>query len=77
VALNRAVALAQVHGPAAALSTVDQLSLDAYVPFHITRADLLRRLGHPDQAAEAYRAALDLSTNSAERRFIQGRLLAL
>jgi RNA polymerase sigma-70 factor (ECF subfamily) len=74
VALNRAVALAEVEGPAGALEIVERLDLDGYPPLHATRADLLRRLGRDDDAAAAYRDALDLTTNSAERAFLQRRL---
>jgi RNA polymerase sigma-70 factor (ECF subfamily) len=74
VALNRAVAVAEVDGPAGALEIVDRLDLDGYPPFQATRADLLRRLGRRKDAAAAYRAALDLTTNSAERGFLQRRL---
>ncbi|GAA1928647.1 RNA polymerase sigma factor [Streptantibioticus ferralitis] len=75
VALNRAVALAEVHGPQAALAVVDSLEadLEAYQPFHATRADLLRRLGRHQEAAEAYDAALALTSNAAERAFLEGR----
>jgi len=72
VALNRAVAVAEVHGPAVALASVDTLDLAGYLPFHATRADLLRRLGRPADAAEAYDAALALVTNVAERQFLEG-----
>ena len=73
VALNRAVAVAEVHGPAAALATVDSLDLADYHLFHATRADLLRRIGHDDEAAAAYDAALALVGNAAERRFLEQR----
>ena len=73
VALNRAVAVAEVHGPAAALIAVDSLDLDGYHLFHATRADLLRRIGRHDEAADAYDAALALVSNAAERRFLDGR----
>ena len=73
VALNRAVAVAEVHGPAAALAAVDPLDLAGYHLFHATRADLLRRLGRHDEAAAAYEAALALVGNAAERRFLEGR----
>jgi RNA polymerase sigma-70 factor, ECF subfamily len=59
VALNRAVAVAEIHGPQAALTLIDELSLDSYHLYHAIRADLLRRLGHTDQAAAAYHAAID------------------
>ena len=58
VALNRAVAVAEVQGPAAALTLLDGLDLDRYYLFHAIRADLLRRLGRPEEAAEAYEIAL-------------------
>ena len=77
VALNRAVAVAEVHGPALALAVVDELDLDSYHHFHATRADLLRRLGRTDDAAAAYDAALALVTNAAERRFLEERRAAL
>jgi RNA polymerase sigma-70 factor (ECF subfamily) len=56
--LNRAVAVAEVHGPTAALELLDALDLGAYHLFHATRAELLRRLDRADEAASAYRAAL-------------------
>ena len=73
VALNRAVALAEVAGPEAALGVVDALPLDGYHPFHATRADLLRRLGRGAEAAQAYDRALELATNPAERAFLTRR----
>ena len=73
VELNRAVALAEVHGPAAALAVVDRLELPGYHPYHATRADLLRRLGRDDEAVEAYAAALALAENAAERAFLERR----
>jgi RNA polymerase sigma-70 factor (ECF subfamily) len=77
VALNRAVAVAQVHGPAAALDAVDALDISGYHLFHATRADLLRRLGRYDEAAQAYDAALALVANGAERRFLENRRQSL
>jgi RNA polymerase sigma-70 factor, ECF subfamily len=74
VALNRAVALAEVSGPALALAVVEALELERYYLSHSIRADLLRRLGRSADAAEAYRAALDLTTNPAERDFLSGRI---
>jgi RNA polymerase sigma-70 factor, ECF subfamily len=76
VALNRAVAVAEVGGPATALAEVDRLQadLDAYQPFHATRADLLARAGRATEAADAYRTALALTDNAAERRFLVHRL---
>jgi RNA polymerase sigma-70 factor (ECF subfamily) len=76
VALNRAVAVAEVDGPAAALRLVDDLDLGGYHLFHAIRADLLRRLGRDGEAALAYRAALALTGNAAERAFLEGRLAA-
>src|SRR5262252_1755516 len=73
VALNRCVAVAEVHGPAAALDEIDVLGLDGYHLFHATRADLLRRLGRRDEARAAYEAAIARATNGAERSFLQQR----
>jgi RNA polymerase sigma-70 factor (ECF subfamily) len=74
VELNRAVAVAEVEGPEAALAIVDALSLDDYQYLHSTRADLLRRLGRSDEARAAYRRALDLVRAEPERRFLERRL---
>jgi RNA polymerase sigma-70 factor, ECF subfamily len=73
VALNRAVAVAEVDGPEAALAIVDALDLPAYPLFHAIRADLLRRLGRGAEAARAYDAAIALTENAAQRAFLQGR----
>lgn len=75
VALNRAVAVAEVSGAAAGLELVEPLAdrLDGYHPFHATRADLLRRLGRTAEAGEAYDRALGLATNPAERAFLAAR----
>ena len=70
VALNRAVAVAEVDGPAAALDLVSALPLDSYYLSHAIRADLLRRLGRGVEAAEAYRTAAALTGNAAERSFL-------
>lgn len=67
VALNRAVAVAEVEGPEVALAEVERLPLERYHPWHVTRADLLRRLGRTDEARAAYDAALALTGNAAER----------
>jgi RNA polymerase sigma-70 factor (ECF subfamily) len=77
VALNRTIAVAEVDGPAVAVSELDRIALEDYQPFHSTRADLLRRLGRDADAAAAYRRALDLTTNAAERRFLESRLRAI
>jgi RNA polymerase sigma-70 factor (ECF subfamily) len=78
VELNRAVAIAMADGPAAGLSRLDALAaedrLADYPYFHSARADLLRRLDRRDAAAEAYRRALDLTTNDVERAFLSRRL---
>jgi RNA polymerase sigma-70 factor, ECF subfamily len=79
VALNRAVALAMVAGPAAGLAQIAALErqdgrLAGYRYLPAARADLLRRDGRPAEAAQAYRAALDLAGNEAERAFLAARL---
>jgi RNA polymerase sigma-70 factor, ECF subfamily len=76
VELNRAVAVAMADGPAAGLVLVEALAgrLDGYHLLPATRADLLRRLGRTDEAARAYREALELAPTDAERRFLAGRL---
>ena len=71
VALNRAVAVAEVEGPEAALALVDGLDLDGYHLFHAIRADLLRRLGRRPDAALAYTAAIARTDNARERDFLQ------
>jgi RNA polymerase sigma-70 factor, ECF subfamily len=73
VALNRAVALAEVDGPAAALAEVEALDLDGYHLYHATRADLLRRLGRRADATAAYDRAIALAGNAAERAFLTAR----
>ena len=77
VALHRAVAVAEVEGPSAALGVLDGLDLDGYHLFHAIRADLLRRLGRTAEAAAAYEAALDRTENATERTFLRGRRRAL
>ncbi|MDX6291621.1 MAG: polymerase sigma-70 factor, subfamily [Kribbellaceae bacterium] len=71
VALNRAVAVAEVEGPAAGLALVEGMELDGYYLFHAIRADLLKRLGRAAEAASAYEAATDRTSNAAERAFLQ------
>ncbi len=71
VALNRAVAVAEVEGPEAALALVDGLGLGDYYLFHAIRADLLRRLGRDREAALAYEAAIARARNAAEREFLR------
>jgi RNA polymerase sigma-70 factor (ECF subfamily) len=71
VALNRAVAVAEVHGPEPALAIVDDLDLGGYHLFHAIRADLLRRLGRAAEADAAYEAAIALTDNVSERAFLE------
>ncbi|WP_127126242.1 RNA polymerase sigma factor [Georgenia sp. SYP-B2076] len=73
VELHRAVAVAEVHGPGAALAIVDTLDLHRYHLHHAVRADLLRRLGRDDEALAAYDAASALAGNAAERAFLEQR----
>jgi RNA polymerase sigma-70 factor (ECF subfamily) len=77
VALNRAVAVAEVEGPDAALGLLDGLDLEGYRLFHAIRADLLRRLGRNAEAARAYAAAIARADNATERRFLERRLEGL
>ena len=73
VHMNRAIAIAEIDGPAAGLALFDGLALDDYAPFHAARADLLRRLGRTADAADAYAKAAALTPNAAERRFLEQR----
>ena len=77
VALNRAVAVAEVDGPEVALAVVDGLDLDGYHVFHAVRADLLNRLGRNADAAQAYDRAMARTENAAEREFFRGRRAAM
>jgi RNA polymerase sigma-70 factor (ECF subfamily) len=77
VELNRAVAIAEADGPQAGLNIVDRLDLDDYRYLHSTRGELLRRLGRTDEAREAYRRALTLVHDDAERRLLHRRLTEL
>ena len=80
VRVNRAVALAEVEGPAAALAELDAITAAGashFPPFFAARADLLRRLGHDDDAAAAYRALLATDLPAAERRWIEARASSL
>jgi RNA polymerase sigma-70 factor (ECF subfamily) len=74
VALNRAVVVAELAGPAEALALVDELGLDTYHLWHSLRADLLRRLDRRAEAADAYREALDRTESPVEREFLERRL---
>jgi len=73
VAVNRAIAIAEVDGPGPALAILDDLGVDAYYLFHAARADFLDRLGRGDEAAAAYDEALARTTNAAERRLLEQR----
>jgi RNA polymerase sigma-70 factor (ECF subfamily) len=81
VSLNRAVAVAMVDGPEAALALIDALAaagdLEGYHLLHSVRADLLRRMGSADEAAQSYEIALGQATNESERRFLERRLREL
>jgi RNA polymerase sigma-70 factor (ECF subfamily) len=77
VELHRAVAVAEVSGPAAGLALVDGLELSQHHLFHAVRADLLRRLGRSPEAAEAYGTAMSLTRNETERAFMERRLASL
>jgi RNA polymerase sigma-70 factor, ECF subfamily len=71
VALNRAIAIGELHGPAVALALVEELDLDHYYPFHATRADLLWRLGRHREATVAYQRAAAMAPTDAEREFLR------
>jgi RNA polymerase sigma-70 factor, ECF subfamily len=74
IELNRAVAVAMAEGPARGLELIDRVELPEYHLLHAARADLLRRLDRRAEAADAYRAALALEMNAADRAFLEGRL---
>jgi RNA polymerase sigma-70 factor (ECF subfamily) len=77
VELNRAVAVAETDGPEAALAIVEGLDLDDYRYLHSTRGELLRRVGRDDDARDAFRRALELVHDDAERRLLERRLAEL
>ncbi len=77
VELNRAIAIAEHRGPAAGLELIDELELDEFRYLHSARAELLRRLGRTEDASAAYRRALALVGDGAERRLIERRLAEL
>lgn len=77
VALHRAVAVAEIAGPEAALTLLDDLDLEGYHLLHAIRADLLRRLGRTTEAVQAYEAAITRTQNATERTFLQRRRQAL
>jgi RNA polymerase sigma-70 factor (ECF subfamily) len=74
VELNRAIAVAEERGPEAGLEIVDRLDLEEFQYLHSTRGELLRRLGRTDEAGAAYRRALELVDDGAERRLLERRL---
>ena len=75
--LNRAIAIAEEQGPAAGLEIADRIELDDYRYLHSTRGELLRQLGRTDEARDAYRRALDLVHDDAERRLLERKLAEL
>jgi len=77
VELSRAVAIAEAHGPQQGLDILDGVALEDYHYLHSTRGELLRRLGRPDDARDAYRRALALVHDDAERRLLERRLAEL
>ena len=77
VALNRAIAVLEHRGPEAALDALDDVDLPTYHLFHATRAEALRRAGRHDEAADALRRAIALTSNAAERRHLEGQLAGL
>jgi RNA polymerase sigma-70 factor (ECF subfamily) len=77
VELSRAVAVAEERGPEAGLEIVDRLALEDYLYLHSTRGELLRRLGRTEEARDAYRRALELVDDDAERRLLERRLAEL
>ena len=75
IELNRAIAVAMDRGPEAGLELIDAIEgLERYAPFHVSRADLLGRLGRADEAVEAYRRGLELSTNPVQQAFLEQRI---
>jgi RNA polymerase sigma-70 factor, ECF subfamily len=77
VTMNRAIAVAELEGPEAALALLDHLELDGYRYYHSTRADLLRRLGRDNEARTAYARALELTQPGPEHGFLESRLTDL
>jgi len=75
IELNRAIAVAMDRGPGVGLELIDAIEgLDRYAPYHVSRADLLGRLGRAEDAVEAYRRGLELSTNPVQRAFLERRI---
>jgi RNA polymerase sigma-70 factor (ECF subfamily) len=78
IELNRAIAVAMDEGPEAGLELIDAIDgLDRYAPFHVSRADLLGRLGRDEEAVAAYRRGLELSSNPVHKAFLQRRVAEL
>ena len=77
VELSRAVAVAEANGPQRGLDIIDHVALEDYHYLHSTRGELLRRLGRRDEARDAYRRALALVHDDAERRLLERRLAEL
>jgi RNA polymerase sigma-70 factor (ECF subfamily) len=78
IELNRAIAVAMDEGPDAGLELIDAIEgLDKYAPFHVSRADLLSRLDRNEEAVEAYRRGLELSTNPVQQAFLERRIQEL
>jgi RNA polymerase sigma-70 factor (ECF subfamily) len=77
VEMNRAIALAELHGPDAGLAVLDRLDLDHYRYFHSTRAELLRRANRDTEARDAFQRALDLAQSEPERRILEQRIAEL
>ena len=75
--LNRAIAVAELRGPAEDLTLVDDLELGDYHLWHATRGDLLERLGRIDEAMQAFEQARDRTDHAAEQAFLEGRIAAL
>ena len=75
IELNRAIAVAMDEGPEAGLELIDAIEgLDGYAPYHVSRADLMARVGRNDDALDAYRHGLELSTNPVQRSFLERRI---
>ena len=79
--MNRALAIAELHGARAGLAAIDEVAADArlaeYQPYWAARAELLAKTGAHDEARRAYEIAIGLERDPAVRRFLQGRLEAL
>jgi RNA polymerase sigma-70 factor (ECF subfamily) len=75
IELNRAIAVAMDRGPEGGLELIDAIEgLERYAPYHVSRADLLQRLGREPEAVESYRRGLELSSNPVQREFLERRI---